>query len=413
VEYSFGHEIDTYINQIKSLNYYFQSIMSMIEKDRDKNLRILDSLIKEKGVKKIDKTKKVTKIIFNVEMFSKYISLRNKFITSREAYKIIPRSLFVSLVSQFDAYLGNLIRIMFKIKPELLNLSEKNISYSELIEYSSIDDIKDYIISKEIDSILRDGHIDQFDWLEKRLGIKLRKDLKAWSIFVEATERRNLFVHCDGKVTKQYLNVCRNHRVERSVEFDIGKTLSVDEKYFTQAYKCLFEIGVKLGHVIWRKIQEEDREEADKNLNNISYYLINDEDYELSIILLIFATDILKKYSSEESKHVFIVNKAQAYKWNGNNEECRKIIEGVDWSAADLKFKLAKFVLLDDFKSALEIMKKIGKDGDIKKVDYKEWPLFKEFRKSEKFLKMFEEIFGEKFEISEEEEEKLKELVKQ
>lgn len=413
MEYSFGHEIDTYINQIKSLNYYFQSIMSMIEKDRDKNLRILDSLIKEKGVKKIDKTKKVTKIIFNVEMFSKYISLRNKFITSREAYKIIPRSLFVSLVSQFDAYLGNLIRIMFKIKPELLNLSEKNISYSELIEYSSIDDIKDYIISKEIDSILRDGHIDQFDWLEKRLGIKLRKDLKAWSIFVEATERRNLFVHCDGKVTKQYLNVCRNHRVERSVEFDIGKTLSVDEKYFTQAYKCLFEIGVKLGHVIWRKIQEEDREEADKNLNNISYYLINDEDYELSIILLIFATDILKKYSSEESKHVFIVNKAQVYKWNGNNEECRKIIEGVDWSAADLKFKLAKFVLLDDFKSALEIMKKIGKDGDIKKVDYKEWPLFKEFRKSEKFLKMFEEIFGEKFEISEEEEEKLKELVKQ
>ena len=39
-------------------------------------------------------------------------------------------------------------------------------------------------------------------------------------------------------------------------------------------------------------------------------------------------------------------------------------------------------------------MKLIGKDGGIIKSDYMHWPIFKEFRKTNQFLEVYENIFG-------------------
>jgi hypothetical protein len=42
-------------------------------------------------------------------------------------------------------------------------------------------------------------------------------------------------------------------------------------------------------------------------------------------------------------------------------------------------------------------MKQIGDKGEIDKHFYREWPLFKEIRKSKEFAATFEQIFGEPF----------------
>ena len=119
------------------------------------------------------------------------------------------------------------------------------------------------------------------------------------------------------------------------------------------------------------------------------------EEYDLAIRLLEFATVTLKKWSDDESKRILIINKAQAYKWNGHNDICQNIINSTDWSACDYKFKLSMQVLLDDFENASETMKLIGTNGSIKKSDYRTWPLFKEFVKIEIFLRTYEDIYGE------------------
>ena len=46
-------------------------------------------------------------------------------------------------------------------------------------------------------------------------------------------------------------------------------------------------------------------------------------------------------------------------------------------------------------------MKLIGPNGIVEPTDYKEWPLFQEFRQTELFLDKYEEIFGEEFKIIE------------
>ena len=63
------------------------------------------------------------------------------------------------------------VRKIFLIKPELLNSSEKNLTFSKLAEYNSIEEAKEYIIEKEIETVLRDSHSNQFKWLESKLGM--------------------------------------------------------------------------------------------------------------------------------------------------------------------------------------------------------------------------------------------------
>ena len=151
---------------------------------------------------------------------------------ANHSIEILPNSLFVSLISQFDAFLGKLIKQIFLTKPEILNSSEKNISFAKLSELKSFEEAKEYMIEKEIESVLRESHTDHFQWLENKLRITLRKDLDIWKDFIEITERRNLLVHNDGIVTSQYLLICRQNNVTFSSEPKIGDQLNVDPEYF-------------------------------------------------------------------------------------------------------------------------------------------------------------------------------------
>lgn len=42
-------------------------------------------------------------------------------------------------------------------------------------------------------------------------------------------------------------------------------------------------------------------------------------------------------------------------------------------------------------------MRRIGPNATPSKSDYRDWPLFKEYRQSDEFLNTFEEVFGEPF----------------
>jgi len=154
-------------------------------------------------------------------------------------------------------------------------------------------------------------------------------------------------------------------------------------------------MGVKLNQVIWRKLHPEELEEADRTLIEIGYNILYSEDYKLTKIILEFSTEVLKKYSDEMVRRVFIVNKALAYKWSGDDKKAKEIIKAEDWSICNDNLKLAEAVILDNFKDASQIMRNIGSDGEIGKSEYMEWPLFKKFRKSKTFLTAFEEIFKE------------------
>jgi len=401
--YSFPDAISKFIDHIESLNVVFPLVMETILSNHktaiDKLYKLTNS-IRTNLHNNIDPNKKID---IPPEQINQYVKLQKENKNFEIAASSLKKSFIVSLISEFDIHISKLIRIMFHINPEMLNSSEKKLKFSELIGFENIAAAREFIIEEEIETVLRDSHSKQFDWLENKLKLSTLKNFPAWSTFIEITERRNLFVHCDGIISSQYINVCKNNNVIIDEKNKLGHKLDVDEKYFEDAYKCIFETGVKLAQTIWRKLKPEDSEKANINLHNICINLITNEEYGLAYTILDFAdTHHIKKSFSEKYKLLFLINKAQTLKWSGKDEEAIKILKNIDWSACANEFKMAKAILLDNFDEAATLLLQVGKNTDIfSKEHYKISPLFREFKKSTLFLETYKKIFGEEFLIEE------------
>jgi hypothetical protein len=198
-----------------------------------------------------------------------------------------------------------------------------------------------------------------------------------------------------GKVSAQYLAICDQHGVDyHPVRPKLGHVLDVTPEYFDRAYSCIFEIGVKLAHVLWRKILPGERRGADSNLIGLIYDLLEEKKYDLAIFLGQFSVLTLKEHFDDDLRRRMVINLAQAYKWKNARDRMEEIIAGEDWSSCSQEFKLAIAVLRDQFLEAAKIMKLIGRTGEVREGDYRKWPLFEAFRKSQEFVDAHQEIFG-------------------
>ena len=56
-----------------------------------------------------------------------------------------------------------------------------------------------------------------------------------------------------------------------------------------------------------------------------------------------------------------------------------------------------KKFLAEDWPRTVKVMKRIGSDGPVDRTDYRDWPLFRNWRKEAVFLVAYEEVFGEPF----------------
>jgi len=401
--------LKNFIYEIDSLNDTLPMVIAMINVKDEQVEKEFDSFIKKSRIEKKSGTvqdstqepgKKEDLISLTIRDYIVYEELEKNLVVSRIAFKVIPRSLFVCLISQFDAFFNSLVKKIFELYPEKLNSSEKALTYAQLIEFKSIDQIKEYIVEKEIESVLRENHTYHFEWLEKKLGITLRKDLSIWSTFIELTERRNLFVHNDGIISNQYISTCRKNNIKLDKNDKVGQSLHILPDYFQSAYECLYELAAKLTHVIWRKLLPEDLENADASLNDICYDLIQDENYKLADVLLDFASNGLPKHYNEQSLNVFVINKALS-KYLANHKKIAKEILGErDWSASNNTFKLAVSILNEKYDESYELMELIG-DSDLPIHAYQTWPLFKKIREQPEFSKLYKKIFKEDYKIIE------------
>ena len=409
-----GNELDknlqTILSHLDSIKDTLPMTMLLLTPYQKKANEKLQEFIKE-NISEIDEENDQKSISIKYDQFKYFQQLSKNSNISQLASKIIPESLFVSLISQYDAFLYRLFKVLFNIRPEYINSSDRELAFSQLVTFKSIESARDYVIEKEIETILRKSHSEHFEYLEKKLSIQLRVNLPIWKTFIEITERRNLYVHCDGIVSSQYLKVCTDNDCDIA-GVELNQKLNVDLGYFKRAYECLYELCVKLTHTIWRKLIIEDLENADRKLNEICYELVNSKQFRLADILLDFACKQIKHFN-ESSKNLLIVNKSLSQYLQGNTKNALEIIESKDWSASSDDFKLAHLVLTDKNDDVNALMKKIGNTGEVQIANYKTWPLFIKLREEQKFIETFKEIFNQEYSILENPKRPVQELIEE
>lgn len=378
---------------LPAFTHFSVELSERAEKDLEKfiDLHGEDKIFNEEG--------KLTQYSINPEFMGRQRYLKQTFDDFSIFTVTLPKMGLVSLVSLYDAYLAKILRNIFKIKPEILNGCGRNLTFAELCRLENLSDARNYIVEQEIESLLRSSHTDQIEWIESRLQIKLR-DLPAWKCFVEITERRNLLVHADGIVSQQYIDVCKKSDC-LDTNIKLGDRLIVSPDYYDDACTYITEIGVKLSQVIWRKLRTDELEDCDIAFNNVGFDLLVEKEYRLAEQILALSDVAAFKKSSAKYGLYMLINRCIALRGQEKFEECIKLLDTMDWSAISLKFQLANLILREDYDSAVQIMQRLGAhDEEVGQAEYKNWPLFRWFRKTDKFKKAYEEIFGEPYTIT-------------
>ena len=403
----FKFALNDFITEMDALSESLPLMMGLVNSRLKSSEKKVEGFIKKQKHRDEDGEKF---FFINEDDIGEFNKLQKDRNSAFAAYKILPRTFVVSLVSQYDAFLGDLIRNMHQVRPELFHSVDRQLPFNQIMEFDDLDDVKEMILEKEVESVLRESHYEQLKILERKIsGISkteftLTSNLPILPTFIEVTERRNLFVHTNGSISKQYIENCKKHKVNGCDKLKVGERLNVNPEYFDVAYKAIFEMGIKLGHVLWRKFVPDSREIADRDLNNICFDLIQNDHFDLAITLLDFATNTIKKHGNDHIRKVFVINMALAHYLKGDKKLVENVLKKEDWSIGD-SFKLAVSVLKEEHEVSAGMMKKLGKDHDeVDKTAYRDWPLFRNFRETEVFKTTYKEIFEEEFVYKEPEE---------
>lgn len=333
------------------------------------------------------------------DKIKEYKKLEKKKCRAGKALSLIPPTYIVSIVSLFDSFLAGVVRCVYNMKQDLLLESNKSFTYRDLVDFETIKEAKKSVIDDTVDKLFRDSHTQQIEWLEKAIDVKTLKHFSGWGAFIELTERRNLFVHSDGIVSSQYLGECKKNHFDTG-SLEVGSRLSVDAAYFCNSYNLLYEMAIMLTQILINKLYlgsyTKDTGVRDKILIGNVFELICDKHYEIAINVSNFVRDEKIFKRNNKDRTYIELNLAQAYKWNGNNDKCLSVLQELDTSAMSQDLQIPKKVLEEKFDDVYVMMERLGAKSEIlTKEAYREWPIFKDIRKQDKFNETFQKIFDE------------------
>jgi len=386
--------IDTFLHRIMDIEECANVYISAAVKSYNDNAKKLSSDI-ERHQRTLEDEKDETIRLLTVKDLRKTIRGIERH-NSSSPVTTLEKSLFISLFSVFDKLVGDLVAVLYKKKPDLYNNISRELSLSEALKYSSMDELRQVYLDKEIETIRRKSYVEQFKDLEGKFSVKLTK-FEEWPFFIERSQRRNLFTHCDGIVSKQYLDVCRDVGCKFKEDREVGDQLEIGSKYLFQSCMLISQVGVMLGQTLWRKVLDNELEKADSHLSNIVFDYLHMEHWVNAISVSKFALG-LPEISTDEMERIFSVNHAIALSAIGKRQVAKAVLDKRDWSATTYDFKLAYAIISEDYAEAEKIMCKLGKEGElIIELSYHDWPLFREFRDSTEFFRGYETVYGYKY----------------
>lgn len=325
-------------------------------------------------------------------LISKAVREANRLSTSDLA-ETLEKSLYINLFSIFDKFTGDLITELFNRKNDLYKNIQREFKLSELIDANSIDEVKKLALEKEIETLKRKSYSEQFKDLENRFGVSLTK-FKSWPNFVEAAQKRNLLVHCDGIISEQYIKACQAIEYKHKKTPVLGEKVELGPNIFIPTTWTIIEVITMLGQTLWRRLLPDEIEDADNHLHRLIYDFLEMEKWDEAIKLSKFAIG-LPKHSSDQISKINSINYAIALNQINQTDAAKNVVNKIDWSSSIYDFRIAHAVINNDKNAAKNFMIRLGKRGElINEEAYHTWPLFKDFRTSKEFMDAYLEIYG-------------------
>lgn len=291
---------------------------------------------------------------------------------------ILYKSALMSLVVYLESMFAELFRISFSKYPDSI-VSKKTLSFEEIIKLGSLDEARDYLIEKEIESMMYKSFDDWCKYFKDKHSMKMDYLENDRERLTEIICRRNLFVHNGGVVNNIYISKVNP---EQRIGIEKGKKLKVDSEYVNEAIEVVYRIGCLIILDIWRKSSNDISKMSDYILST-GYNFMREEKWQTSAE--IYKLIIFEKRVDFKTKLTAKINYWQSIKWQGEYNQIKKEVDGEDFSAYSSEFQLCLLAIKDDVDNFFKLLPTVC-PNNISFDDFKTWPVFKEIRKDSKYM---------------------------
>jgi hypothetical protein len=304
------------------------------------------------------------------ERGAKLIVAGRKLLGAPSQAMLLYRGALATIVVLFEDVVAQLLRAYYRRYPQAIS-SEKTLTLGELNSVDSIEAARELIVEREIDAVLRRGLLEQMDHFHNRLKIGPEAPTGLTARFIEVVERRNLFVHNQGRVDRRYLDSVPA-AISAKFQAQPGKDLLLSEEYLLEAIDIADALSLRLIGSCWRKWSSS--QGADLFLQLRIQDALAARRYRLFKDLAAYVRSLDRP--SDLFSGLCALQGALDLRETGDTAAMRQLLGQIDWAAAPRVFVLAVHLLLNEREEFEQLLRTSIEAGDVTMPEIEEWPWF-------------------------------------
>ena len=359
------------------VDYYFMVLTNGTEDDKKKStfLNLQKTIenhieIREQDEKKILYTLKDS----SLSELNDVANSANEYRKFAEMPIMHSNNTIIMLITRFEEFIADFLRILYEKFPKKY-LDKQTITYSEIAQIG-VDDVKQKIIEREIDSIMRQSYSEWFSIFEEH-KMNFENCATEYEQLKELYARRNIMVHNCAVVNESYIKNVPN------TPYKCGEKLFADDAYINKAFEsvktiifCIMIEGIR--------IEKANKDSYVDNLFALAFNELVAKNYVTT--KTVFFSLQKSPLIDEKTKHMALVNY-----WISeiaiSGLKCVKTdIEKFDVSALDKTFVVAKLVLLEKYQEATSYIEELYSKDELPFNAIEQWPLFIGYRNSSEYI---------------------------
>ncbi len=155
----------------------------------------------------------------------------------------------INLIARAEVFLNDILEILFIWQKKAL-ISDKTISYKEVLESENIEELVEAIRAKEILKFSHSSFKDKLKYLKVKFKLHFPSIEEHMIAIVEIFTTRNIILHNNGLINETYLNINKNSN------FVLGSKRPVNKDYVHNTYIYLTILGRSVEKKVKEKIIE-------------------------------------------------------------------------------------------------------------------------------------------------------------
>jgi hypothetical protein len=287
---------------------------------------------------------------------------------------LMRRSLLAMAVSSFEALVGNLIEENLRRHNSALGSAEKEFSLDDLLRFSNLQEAVEDLVSRRVEDFTRWSVREWQRWFERNMAIQFGDLVPDWEHVQEIFERRNLVMHSDCRVTRQYISQVSPHL---TINVKRGDQLEIEDDYLDTALDEVLTLGLLLGFRVWIKLIKKETQKAAEWLLHHQTELMEEQRW---LPVMMMSRAVIGLPIKEITALDFKVNGWHSEKVLHGLDAIREEVKAWDASALTTRYRLARSLLLGENESATELLKRYLNESGLDYGLLIHWPLLEQFR---------------------------------